>query len=913
MHHQIDSSADSLALPHLHAAADEAHRRYLLGGKKRLSRSAIELRPGSANKLHAAGAAAGPSSSSTPRGPTPTSTIRNAHNHPYRYSGALASTMRASTGTSGQGREHKTSRASLDLAVDIPLDHDDQHGPRPAFMDEDESSAHLGWSFATTPPLSPAEIVTYAEGLGSSSGSGFHHRRYSAGASNLFHSLDRKKSSGDMLQRKRRPSFPLMSLIDKAIRAPVAGMVAGMRANDNDDMPAERSPHSPDSDPSWGSPTPRESVALDTTATMHATPPAPPQLLHQVPLIPLPTANARRLNPQASISDLAKTPESVNDLLSAPPRLHDPARGLASSPVSSVGTPGTLSPDICNTNSTFSSPRSPSDELPTPKTAEFAHVDGNRFSQFSLNALSEGGMSFASDGSETVEAVNTKRQSKIFGFGEASMATVASLQVIPEDNDSPQKSVQSASSRSSAGASPKKSRPQSATGLNQSQNGGTNDETIQASPSLSQDKYAQAQPQGHKRQSSSLFRFPFISSLRNPFAASTAAPSIVTTASPNVQQSPSSSQQSPSSTSQELLSSEAIEAGFARQDTSALSGKRSTSPNSSEESHFLTPTDPPSPPRPGATSEASKGVDPSMLRNGPNTGKGRLSGLGLSFPSNFVAAQPRSVSHSQVSTMQQQQPHLQGHRQASLPLLSFSAASDEQHDVGSRSVESEEAAIHVIPDEHGYGRPVRTRNSSEGTQRSTSYGTRQRMPASAPATTVHFNHADVGLDNQMQQLHGAEFGARQPHAATSSSAQQQKDPHFRRPRTRLLSAQGLDLRGRIDRMRPSQLLFLAAFIAGPWCFVVGGWCLRTVDGDYRSVKGIRCRCPDRSDCCECQAEIYKQIKLSGGQVDRVLQSQNGEVRKMDRFVLANRVAALTCGTGTLVLAITALIVAGRTW
>ena len=165
----------------------------------------------------------------------------------------------------------------------------------------------------------------------------------------------------------------------------------------------------------------------------------------------------------------------------------------------------------------------------------------------------------------------------------------------------------------------------------------------------------------------------------------------------------------------------------------------------------------------------------------------------------------------------------------------------------------------------------------------------------------------------MQRLNGAEFGANQQRPATVSATQQQQQQHFRRPRTRLLSAEGLDLRGRIDRIRPSQLLFLAAFIAGPWCFILGGWCLRSVDGDYRSVKGIRCRCPDHSESCECQAEIYKQIKLSGGQVDRVLQSQNGEIRKMDRFVLANRVAALTCGTGTLVLAITALIVAGRTW
>lgn len=902
------SNTNEEALSGLPYHASEEHRRYLLSGKKRLSRSAVELRPARSNRLHASIASmSGAPIASTSREPA---AMRYQTNHPYRQSGRSSSTMPALPGGPQNG---KSSHNSLDLAVDIPLSHDDTRAPHATFMDEDETSAQVGWSFATTPPLSPAEIVTYAEGVGNPSKG---QRRYSAGASNLFQSLDRKKSSTELLQRKRRPSFPLMSLFDKTGRS---SLPAGTLPTNAGDTNAAVSPHSPDSDPSWGSPTPRDSVVLDLTATQREPPPPQQhaQQIHKIPLYPMPSCEPRnRGYYNASISDLAGSPENIAGHLPPPPRLHDPASRLDASPISSVGTPGTLSPDMGATNSTFSSPRSPDDTLPTPRTADFSHShdgDGNRYSQFSMKAVSDGGMSFASAGSETLEAVNfSKGESKVFVAGGESPAGLSpNLEAIPEQNDSPQKSVlQTSTSHSSAssatGGSPKTTRPPSAL-QNQSGGGGLQPSQVQ--------NEVQQQSQGHKRQSSSLFRFPFVSSLRNPFASRSVSGPSVTAASAHLNdQSSSSSHDSPSGSVEELLSPAAIAAGIAQKSVKAAkaAGKRSDSPNSSEESHFLPPSDPPTPPRPGATSQASKGIDPSMLRQGPNVGKGRLSGLGLSFPSTFVnSLPPRQISEHRPKM---HHPSHQPQRQASLPVLSFSAASDEQHENSGRSVESEEAAIQVIPDENGYGRPVEPRNSLAVNRRLVSDNGQQRpFPTSAPATTVHLYQDSTGLDSRMQQIHTSEFGSSPARPDTVLQTQTQAQTQYKRPRTRLLSAQGFDLRGRVDRMRPSQLLFLAAFIAGPWCFLVGGWCLRSIDGDYRSAKGIRCRCPDASEACECQAEIYKQIKLSGGQVERVLQSQNGEVRRMDSFVLANRVAALTCGTGTLVLAITALIVVGRAW
>jgi hypothetical protein len=214
-------------------------------------------------------------------------------------------------------------------------------------------------------------------------------------------------------------------------------------------------------------------------------------------------------------------------------------------------------------------------------------------------------------------------------------------------------------------------------------------------------------------------------------------------------------------------------------------------------------------------------------------------------------------------------------RQSSMPVISFSTPSEETH---GKAEQSSQEAVEVL---------------------------QAPTPASAPASAVHFAPRSPVL-----------LSPRSPRVGQMAQPQDQtiqmQDKPQRRPRQMLAKHTGMDLRGKIDRMRPSQLLFLAAFLLGPWCFVIGGWSLRAKDGEYIYHKGTRCRCPPTQESCECHAEIYHQVRLLGGQ-QQVQANSNLQTQKMDRFVLANRVASLFCGSASLVLAVTALIVASRAW
>lgn len=219
----------------------------------------------------------------------------------------------------------------------------------------------------------------------------------------------------------------------------------------------------------------------------------------------------------------------------------------------------------------------------------------------------------------------------------------------------------------------------------------------------------------------------------------------------------------------------------------------------------------------------------------------------------------------------------------------------------------------------------------------------RRVSMSAPATTVHFY--ETGNDQELRSRMDASSGDASPQTASPRMQSHPTVPPVprtmhRRPCTLLPKTSDLDLRGRIDSLRPSQVLFLAAFVLGPWCFVIGGWGLRNIDGEFASVKGVPCRCEAEAESCACPAEVYRQVRLSGGKVDVSIQKgtmairrtpqQASEpqpdaqqqqsidtpvlqIRSMDRYVVANRIAALLCGIVSLVLCITALIVLGRAW
>ena len=299
-------------------------------------------------------------------------------------------------------------------------------------------------------------------------------------------------------------------------------------------------------------------------------------------------------------------------------------------------------------------------------------------------------------------------------------------------------------------------------------------------------------------------------------------------------------------------------------------------------------SDPPSPPREGAKPSRLSGViDGSMLRPGPNVGKGRLAGLGLSFENG-------------------QQ------RQSSLPVLAFSTASSDGHGSGD-SHASQMARTVSSPLQSGQPQYVMARSSLDGPRTAVRIvePEQRRPPMSAPATTIRFFQEAVS--DMPSRLDMSDNG---PLTASPRMQHHPSSPApVRRPRRLLPKTSDLDLRGRLNRMKPAQILFISAFILGPWCFVVGGWGLRYLDGECTSVKGAQCRCDDDAEICTCQAEVYRQIRLSGGKLSaaQAVGSAQGVKQRVDKYVMANRIAALLSGIVGLVLCITALIALGRAW
>ncbi|KAL7010254.1 hypothetical protein EMMF5_000274 [Cystobasidiomycetes sp. EMM_F5] len=297
---------------------------------------------------------------------------------------------------------------------------------------------------------------------------------------------------------------------------------------------------------------------------------------------------------------------------------------------------------------------------------------------------------------------------------------------------------------------------------------------------------------------------------------------------------------------------------------------RSASPASSAEAHSdgshstngISNTS--TPPRLGATSRASTVITGAMLRPGPNTG------LGISVMDGELARR----------------------RQSTLPVLSFSTPSEdagsssghghEHHAAQSAVVQAQDdVAIEVIQE---LALPQNSRRVSAG---------------SAPPTITRFS---VRRSN--------EHSAIMPLSAPANIV---IDASNHRPLLQPTQiSQRFELRNRVDHVQPARLLFFAAFVLGPWCFFVGGWCLRAIDGEYKSVKGIRCRCSSTSTSCACQANVYHQIRLSGGRSNVAINGQ-ALVPQLDKYVRANRIGAVVTGTISLLCSIAALIAVARAW
>ena len=695
------SADEETPLPSRSGMQSDEQRRYRLAGKKHMSRSAVELRGDAMGAQH------------------------------HRYSG------RSEPGKLGAVPTAWARQPGLEIGMAMPFDENEP----------------IGWSFAATPPLSPAELAAFAE-----------HNNPSRFSSHFDGSgKERRKSFGaSELLRKRRPSFPLMSLLDRALH----------RSTGDD----KRSPPGKDED-----------LTISTFCNAEATPTQEygdryfEAALPPVPVMPAVFAEAGRQSPGS--------PSTTSSMLS--PNL--------------VSSPGTMTADCTPETSACNSPKSQNDDLPTPKTGEFDH----RFSQYSMAAMTEGA-----------------------GIRDSLQQQTAALAATEKDRKS---------------------------------------EDAAFKPS-------------HTRQSSSIFRFPFVSNLFSPFRPASPAATVIPI--PENVSGEEATRASGEATPTGPVS-KVVQTASAR--AASPSSADSHGPaGSSEGSHALS-SDPPSPPREGAKPSRLSGViDGSMLRPGPNVGKGRLAGLGLSFQSG-------------------QQ------RQSSLPVLAFSTASSDGH--GSNESHNSQIARAPSPRVQVGGPQYPAARSSLDGPRTTvrvASSEARRPPMSAPATTIRFHDADAGIASRLDADGG-------PLTASPRMQHHPSSPiPTTRPRQLLAKTSELDLRGRIEAMKPAQVLFVAAFIFGPWCFVLGGWGLRHLDGECVSVKGVRCRCNDDAETCTCQAETYRQIRLSGGkklvaQAAAAGAAGQGVKHRLDKYIMANRIAALLSGTVGLVLAITALIALGRAW
>ncbi|GAA5896498.1 uncharacterized protein JCM6883_006924 [Sporobolomyces salmoneus] len=110
----------------------------------------------------------------------------------------------------------------------------------------------------------------------------------------------------------------------------------------------------------------------------------------------------------------------------------------------------------------------------------------------------------------------------------------------------------------------------------------------------------------------------------------------------------------------------------------------------------------------------------------------------------------------------------------------------------------------------------------------------------------------------------------------------------------------------IDEVIPAKLAFIAGFLLGPWCWIIGGWYLRPQDGELPQSRGTRCR----TATCNCGRIL--RGSTSRQQAQHTTTSRKGEKgvsrergeddwAGLDKWVFGNRVAACGGGVGIAVL------------
>ncbi|GAA5923491.1 hypothetical protein JCM1841_001536 [Sporobolomyces salmonicolor] len=122
----------------------------------------------------------------------------------------------------------------------------------------------------------------------------------------------------------------------------------------------------------------------------------------------------------------------------------------------------------------------------------------------------------------------------------------------------------------------------------------------------------------------------------------------------------------------------------------------------------------------------------------------------------------------------------------------------------------------------------------------------------------------------------------------------------------------------IDEVVPAKLAFIAGFLLGPWCWILGGWYLRALDGELRTTRGQRCRDPScscgrilRGSAARQQQEQKHQLQLqhsaSNGSATAGGAPDDADLwAGLDKWVFVNRVAAGSGGVTVAVLVAVAI-------
>ncbi|GAA5997430.1 uncharacterized protein JCM10292_000256 [Rhodotorula paludigena] len=106
-----------------------------------------------------------------------------------------------------------------------------------------------------------------------------------------------------------------------------------------------------------------------------------------------------------------------------------------------------------------------------------------------------------------------------------------------------------------------------------------------------------------------------------------------------------------------------------------------------------------------------------------------------------------------------------------------------------------------------------------------------------------------------------------------------------------------------DEIVPAKLVFLAGFLLGPWCWILGGWYLRPLDGEFPAQRGQRCR----DAVCGCgrimrgSALREHQAHVGGARAKWLNPQEPERFAGLDKWVFVNRCAAGAGGTVVAVL------------